>query len=111
MRRCGLHTKETSPQSSSIKFTTGPLKGRVFSIDRSTVTIGSDVRNDIVIKDDPEVAPFHARLVWQEPYWRIERHPQAGPITVTPQPSTRTTPQDGALLPLGDNTPFLSLLP
>src|SRR5260370_38186965 len=85
MRRCGLHTKETSPQSSSIKFTTGPLKGRVFSIDRSTVTIGSDVSNDIVIKDDPEVAPFHARLVWQEPYWRNERHPQTCPINVNAQ--------------------------
>src|SRR6266851_3035535 len=107
MGRCGLNTGETSPNSSSIKFTTGPLKGRVFSIDRSTITLGRDVSNDIVIKDDPEVAPFHARLVWQEPYWRIERHSQAGPINVNAQQVDRATLQDGALVALGENTSFV----
>ena len=58
-----MNTRETSPQPCSIKFTTGPLKGRVFPIDKGTVTIGSDANNDIVIKDDPKVAPYHARLV------------------------------------------------
>src|SRR6266571_4567422 len=111
MGRCGLNTGETSPQSGSIKFATGPLKGRVFSIDRSTVTIGSDVSNDIVIKDDPEVAPFHARLVWQEPYWRIERHSQAGPINVNAQLVDRATLQDGALVALGENTSFVLFVP
>ena len=106
-----MNTGETSPNSSSIKFTMGPLKGRVFSIDRSTVTIGSDVSNDIVIKDDPEVAPFHARLVWQEPYWRIERHPQAGPINVNAQQVDRATLQDGALVALGENTSFVLFVP
>src|SRR6266699_283416 len=111
MGRCGLNTGETSPQSGSIKFTTGPLKGRVFSIDRSTVTIGRDVNNDIVIKDDAEVAPFHARLVWQEPYWRIERHSQAGPINVNAQQVDRATLQDGALVALGENTSFVLFVP
>src|SRR6266705_1889979 len=111
MGRCGLNTGETSPQSGSIKFATGPLKGRVFSIDRSTVTIGSDVSNDIVIKDDAEVAPFHARLVWQEPYWRIERHPQADPINVNAQQVDRATLQDGALVALGENTSFVLFVP
>ena len=106
-----MNTGETSPQSGSIKFATGPLKGRVFSIDRSTVTIGSDVSNDIVIKDDPEVAPFHARLVWQEPYWRIERHSQAGPINVNAQLVDRATLQDGALVALGENTSFVLFVP
>ena len=106
-----MNTGETSPQSGSIKFTTGPLKGRVFSIDRSTVTIGRDVNNDIVIKDDAEVAPFHARLVWQEPYWRIERHSQAGPINVNAQQVDRATLQDGALVALGENTSFVLFVP
>ncbi len=103
-----MNTGETSPQSGSIKFATGPLKGRVFVIDKGTITIGSDANNDIVIKDDAKVAPFHARLVWQEPYWRIERHPQADPINVNAQQVDRATLQDGALLvALGENTSFV----
>src|SRR5216684_1251529 len=111
MGRSGLNTRETSPQSGSIKFATGPLKGRVFSIDRSTITLGRDVSNDIVIKDDPEVAPFHARLVWQEPYWRIERHSQAGPINVNAQQVDRATLQDGALVALVENFSFVFFVP
>lgn len=111
MGRCGLNTRETSPQSGSIKFDTGPLKGRVFAIDKGTITIGSDVNNDIVIKDDAKVAPFHARLMWQESYWCIERHPQAGTINVNAQQVDRATLQDGALVALGENTSFVLFLP
>src|SRR5262249_55488508 len=111
MRRCGLHTKETLPQSASIKFTTGPLKGRVFPIDKGTITIGSHVNNDIVIKDDAKVAAYHARLVWQEPYWHIEKHPQAGRINVNAQQVDRATLQDGALVALGENTSFVLFVP
>src|SRR6266700_5067471 len=111
MGRCGLNTRETSPQSGSIKFDTGPLKGRVFAIDKRTITIGSDVNNDIVIKDDAKVAPFHARLMWQEFCWRIERHPQAGTINVNAQQVDRATLQDGALVALGENTSFVLFLP
>src|SRR5215469_9461244 len=111
MERCGLNTGETSPNSSSIKFTTGPLKGRVFSIDKGTITIGSDVNNDIVIKDDAKVAPYHVRLMWQEPHWHIEKHPQAGRINVNAQQVDRATLQDGALVALGENTSFVLFAP
>jgi ABC-type multidrug transport system ATPase subunit/pSer/pThr/pTyr-binding forkhead associated (FHA) protein len=106
-----LNTGETSPNSSSIRFATGPLKGRVFPTDKGTITFGSDVSNDIVIKDDPKVAPFHARLVWQESYWHIERHPQAGPINVNAQQVDRATLHDGALVALGENTSFVLFVP
>src|SRR5215469_10780662 len=111
MRRCGLHTKETSPQSASIKFATGPMKGSVFSINKGTITIGSNRNNDIVIKDDPKVAPYHARLVWQERYWHIEKHPQASSIKVNAQQVDQATLQDGALVALGENTSFVLFVP
>src|SRR5215831_9509642 len=111
MERCGLNTGESSPQSGSIKFNTGPLKGRVFAIDKGTITIGSDANNDIVIKDDARVAPYHARLVRQEPYWHIEKHPQAGRINVNGQQVDRATLQDGAVVALGENSSFVVFVP
>src|SRR5438477_10973674 len=111
MRRCDLNTRERSPQSCSIKFATGLLKGRVFAIDRGTITLGSDANNDIVIKDDAKVALYNARLLWQEPYWQIEKHPQAGRINVNAQQVERATLQDGALVALGENTSFVLFAP
>src|SRR2546430_12925824 len=85
-RRCCLNTEETIQNFGSIKFLTGPLKDSTFPINKQIITLGRDTSNDIVIKDDPKVSPFHARLLWKNASWCIESHPQAGTISLNKRP-------------------------
>ena len=74
------------PQSlASIKFLKGPLTGITFQIDKPVTTIGRDPGNDIVIDEDLNVARHHARLLWNNGSWSIEKHPQADSITINSQ--------------------------
>src|SRR5437879_1059236 len=110
-RRCCLNTEETIQNFGSIKFLTGPLKGSTFPIiNKQIITFGRDTSNDIVIKDDPNVSPFHARLLWKNASWYIERHPQAGTISLNKRPIDEAILYDHALIELGEDTSFLLLI-
>ena len=61
----------------SIKFLSGPLAGKTVQINKPIMTIGRSPNNDIVVRDDPRVSRQHARLVWNDGSWSIEKHPQA----------------------------------
>ncbi len=49
----------------------GPNPGQIFVLDRSEVTIGRDIANDIVI-NDAEVSRKHARLTLEADRYKIE---------------------------------------
>lgn len=49
----------------------GPQSGRAFELDKRTLTLGRDPRNEIVI-DHPQVSRRHARLTRQNNAWVIE---------------------------------------
>src|SRR2546421_4858639 len=99
------------PALSSIKFLTGPLAGSVFQIHKPATTIGRDPGNDIVILDDRKVSRFHARLLWQNDSWSIERHPKASIITVNSQNIAQQAALfDNTIIGLGEDTTFLFLL-
>ncbi|HJT55099.1 MAG TPA: FHA domain-containing protein, partial [Ktedonobacteraceae bacterium] len=70
------------PVGASVKLLTGPLAGSSFPLVKSIVTIGKAAGNDIAIVDDPSLASYHARLLWQHGVWSIEKHPSAGSVTV-----------------------------
>jgi ABC-type multidrug transport system ATPase subunit len=105
-----LATGETIQNFGSIKFLTGPLKGRTFPIDRQVITLGRDTSNDIVIKDDQKVSPFHARFLWKNASWYIERHPQAGTISLNKRYIDEAILYDEAIIELGEDTSFLLLI-
>jgi hypothetical protein len=49
----------------------GPLPGKVYDLAKSMLTLGRDVKNDIVI-NDAEVSRQHVRLVEQEGGYQVE---------------------------------------
>ncbi len=73
------------PAGDSVRFLTGPLAGSSFPLVKSIITIGRDASNDIAIVDDPSLASYHARLIWQQGGWSIEKHPSAESVTVNQQ--------------------------
>jgi pSer/pThr/pTyr-binding forkhead associated (FHA) protein len=95
------------PSGGSVRFLTGPFAGSFFPLNKSIITIGRDASNDIAIKDDPSVSSYHARLVWQQGTWSIEKHPRAGSVTVNQHLVQHAPIQDEAVIGLGEGNSFL----
>ncbi|TMD42402.1 MAG: FHA domain-containing protein, partial [Chloroflexi bacterium] len=89
-------SRENTPAAlASIKFLTGPLAGRTFSINQSITTIGRNAENDIVISDDRRVSRQHARLLWNNGSWSIEKLSQASNVIVAGQSVQQAVLSDG----------------
>src|SRR5260370_31447811 len=100
-------TSQNPPFGSSVSFLTGSLAGKSFLLRKTTITIGRDVSNDIIIEDDLSVADYHARLLWEQNAWSIEKHPHAGSVTVNQQQIQRSPLQSEAVIGLGKESSFL----
>jgi len=95
---------------SSIKFLSGPLAGKTVQIDKPIMTIGRSPNNDIVVRDDPRVSRQHARLIWNNRSWSIEKHSQAASaVTVNSQSVQQAALSDGMTIGLGEDTSFVFL--
>src|SRR5215469_14938329 len=91
-----------------IKFLSGPLAGKTVQINKPIMTIGRSPNNDIVVGDDPRVSRQHARLVWNDGFWFIEKHPQAASaVTVNSQSVQRAALSDSMTIGLGEGTSFV----
>ncbi|TMD58782.1 MAG: FHA domain-containing protein [Chloroflexi bacterium] len=101
-----MSTEEILQGFGSIQFLAGPLKDQVFPLDKEVVTIGSDASNDVVIKDDAGVSRFHAWLMWSERGWSIQRHAQAGVVTVNALAVEQAMIGEQVTVRLGKNTSF-----
>jgi ABC-type multidrug transport system ATPase subunit/pSer/pThr/pTyr-binding forkhead associated (FHA) protein len=107
-----MDTSNNPPTQISIRFLGGPLAGRTFQINKPIMTIGRNPNNDIVVGDDPRVSRQHARLVWNDGSWFIEKHPQAAsPLTVNSQSVQQAVLANGMTVGLGENTSFVFLVP
>src|SRR5712692_607292 len=97
------------PAGDSVRFLTGPLAGSSFPLVKSIITIGRDASNDIAIVDDPTIASYHARLIWQQGGWSIEKHPSAESVTVNQQQAGDAPMRvpDAATIVLGEASTFL----
>ncbi len=93
----------------AIKFLTGPLSGTTFDIIQPITTIGRDKSNDLIVADR-KVSRFHARLVWNDGSWRIEKLSQTSIITIDQQNIEQSTLSNNAIVELGEDTSFLFLL-
>ncbi|MFL5656032.1 MAG: FHA domain-containing protein, partial [Ktedonobacteraceae bacterium] len=98
-----------SPDSGSIKFLTGPLAGKTFLINKPITTIGRDATNDIVVKGDQKVSRSHARLIWNNGSWSIEKLAPQNTLTVNQQQVQQAGIFDNSTISLGDDTTFLFL--
>src|SRR5579863_814331 len=100
-------TSQDTPTTASIKFLTGSLAGTIIPLHKSVMTIGRDAGNDIVISNDASVAPYQARLLWQQGNWNIEKHPQAEHVAVNQQQVQHAPLRDASVIELGTEVHFL----
>jgi len=79
----------------------GPVRGRQFSVDRTTTTIGRSIGCHVTITDDA-VGYEHARLIRQEGRWRLEVTAGAGGTFVNDERVTGPRPlQSGDIVRIG----------
>ncbi|HVB20827.1 MAG TPA: FHA domain-containing protein [Ktedonobacteraceae bacterium] len=102
------------PQSqrlASITFLKGPQAGKIFHIGEPVITIGRDRSNDIVITD-LKVSRQHARLVWDNGAWSIERLSQISFVAVNQQiVEKQAAIKHNSTVALGEDSAFLFLIP
>src|SRR5690242_19539680 len=102
-------TQDLTPSGYAVGFLTGSRAGSSFALTKTIITIGREASNDIVIADDPSIAAYHARLLWRQGAWSIEKHPGAGSVAVNQQ-QARDMPiaiPGGATIVLGEATILL----
>jgi ABC transport system ATP-binding/permease protein len=93
--------------SGSIKFLTGPLAGQTFPINKPVTTIGREPTNDIVVKGDQKVSRSHARIIWNNGLWSIEKLSPQNIMTVNQQQVQQANIFDGNTIALGEDSSFL----
>ncbi len=99
-----------SPSSGSVRFLTGPLAGKTFYLSKPITTIGRDATNDIVVKGDQRVSRAHARIVWNNGTWAIEKLAPQNTVTVNQQQVQQAPISDNTTIGLGEDTTFLFLV-
>ncbi len=99
-----------TPGQGIIRFLTGPLAGRTFELNKPILTIGRDNSNDIFVTD-PKVSRFHARLLWNNGLWSIEKISQTSTVSVNQQHIQQSLIYDNNVVGLGDDSSFVFLLP
>jgi ABC transport system ATP-binding/permease protein len=98
-----------SPNSNDIiKFLSGPLNGKIFSLNKLRIEIGRDATNDIVVFD-PKVSRHHARIQWDQGAWQIENLSSKSVLTVNKSRVSQAPLRPNAVINLGEDTSFVFL--
>lgn len=102
-----VNVANNGPTLGSIQFVTGPLAGQTIPITRPITTIGRRETNDIVIENDPKVSRTHARLIWNNGNWMVEKLAAENTMTVNGQPAQQAAVYDKTRIGLGEDTSFV----
>ncbi len=103
-----MNAAHNGPGLGSIRFVSGPLTGQTFQISKPITTIGRrGETNDIVIENDRKVSRNHARLIWNNGNWLIEKLAADNTMTVNGQPAQQATLNDNTRVGLGEDTSFI----
>src|SRR5258708_6960692 len=94
------------PVLGSIMFLTGPAAGSSHSITKSSITIGRDPSNDIVVSD-PSVSRQHVQISWNNGTWGIIKLSQQNVLTINQQEAQQGLLHDRDTIGLGTGTTFL----
>jgi ABC-type multidrug transport system ATPase subunit/pSer/pThr/pTyr-binding forkhead associated (FHA) protein len=96
------------PGLAVLRFLTGPLAGTTVQISKTVTTLGREPSNDVVISD-PTVSRQHARLVFENGAWAIEKVNPQNSVTVNQRAVQRELIHDRDTIGLGTGTTFLFL--
>jgi len=97
------------PGLGSIQFLSGPLAGSTFPINKTTITIGREPGNDIVISD-PTVSRLHARLLYNGSQWTIEKLSPQNSLIVNKREVQQAIINDHDTISVGPGTSFLFIV-
>src|SRR5579859_7421549 len=97
------------PMTTYLRFASGPMAGRIVALNKPVMTIGRDLDNDIVAKADLQVSRQHARFVWTQGAWRVEKLSHGNTLLVNGEPATAATLSAGMIVSLGETTSFTVL--
>ncbi|HEY6540680.1 MAG TPA: FHA domain-containing protein, partial [Ktedonobacteraceae bacterium] len=104
-----MNIAQQTPPPAAVRFLKGPLSGITFDLVQSITTIGRDKSNDLIVAVQ-KVSRFHARLIYNDGEWRIEKLSQTSSVTVDQQ-SIETFPlSHNVVVELGEDTTFLFLV-
>src|SRR2546422_4893188 len=109
-RREQMSNVNQPPDLGSIRFLTGPLMGQTFQLNKPIITIGRDKSNDIFVHD-PKVSRYHARLLWNNGSWGIEKLSQTSTIAVNQRRIEQSVIYHNNIVGLGEDSSFLFLFP
>src|SRR5260370_37331588 len=96
------------PGSISINFNNGPLGGKTYQLNKSVITLGREPANDIVV-NDPTISRQHARLVWNNGTWTIEKLTLANTVSVNQRDVQQAVVNSRDTIGLGATISFLFL--
>ena len=102
-----MNAANNGPALGSIQFVSGPLAGQTFQITKPITTIGRRETNDIVVESDPKVSRTHARLIWNNGNWMVEKLSAENVMTVNGQPAQQAAISDKTRIGLGTDTSFV----
>ncbi|HEX8730940.1 MAG TPA: FHA domain-containing protein, partial [Ktedonobacterales bacterium] len=95
-----------TPHAVSLAFLTGPLAGKTLLIEKTDITMGRGLENDVVISADRRVSRRHLRLYWADNGWRVKNISQGNTIQVDGESVTNAALAPGATVRLGEATSF-----
>jgi ABC-type multidrug transport system ATPase subunit/pSer/pThr/pTyr-binding forkhead associated (FHA) protein len=93
-------------EATSITFVSGPLAGKTFEITKAITTIGRHTSNDIIILDE-KVSRYHARIIYSDGIWSIEKLSQTRPVIVDGQSIEKAPLAHNSRIELGQDSAFL----
>jgi ABC-type multidrug transport system ATPase subunit/pSer/pThr/pTyr-binding forkhead associated (FHA) protein len=85
------------------------MEGQVFSISKPVTTIGRESTNDIVVRNDAKVSRQHARLLWKDGQWSIEKLSQSSFLLVNNQKVQQALVSNNSVVGLGEDSSFVFL--
>ncbi|GHO43647.1 FHA domain-containing protein [Ktedonospora formicarum] len=100
-----INSASSPPSYGSIKFVSGPLNGQVFPITRSSIDLGREGGNDIIIPD-PKVSRRHARIFWDNGNWLVENLSRSSNILLNQNKVQRGTLVLNSNVTLGEDSTF-----
>jgi Inner membrane component of T3SS, cytoplasmic domain len=94
----------------AIQFLYGPLAGSTFQISKPVTVIGQDPGSNDIVVPDQSILRQHARLIWNNGQWYIEKVYQTSVITVNQLNIERVILKDNDVVGLGPTRIFFRFL-
>ncbi len=105
---CGTYMgiAKESQNLGTLRFLSGPLAGTTYPINKTSITLGRDPSNDIVISD-PSVSRHHAQITWNNGVWIINKQSSQNSLTLNQRDITHSPLSDRDTIGLGPGTTFV----